>query len=127
MFSLVLGSTTTGYKLLPSDSDSLELPPPDYNEVVNTPPGTVIQPPGPQQRIPPTGAGSQPSAPPLSELELAAAENPPPSQSVATDGGQGQRAGYGTGGNSYVVILKLKEFLILCCQPFDVIYMDLCV
>ena len=76
---MVLGHTATGYKLLPSDS--LELPPPDYNDVVDSPPGAVV----PQNVSP----GSQPSAPPLSELELAAAENPPPPQQVAPPGGGG--------------------------------------
>ena len=78
-FSLVLGSPTTGYKLLPSDS--LELPPPDYDDVVNSPPGTVA---AQHEAVPP---GSQPTAPPLSELELAAAENPSTQQTVAGTGG----------------------------------------
>ena len=79
VFSLVLGSTTTGYKLLPSDS--LELPPPDYDDVVDSPPGIVA----PQhQTVPPE---SQPTAPPLSELELAAAENPSAHQNVGGTGG----------------------------------------
>ena len=76
LLSLVLGRATTGYKLVPSDS--LELPPPDYDDVVDSPPG----------------AGSQPSAPPLSELELAAAENPSTHQSAAapvTSGGPAHR------------------------------------
>ena len=75
----MIGSTTTGYKLLPSDS--LELPPPDYDDVVNSPPGTAA----PQhETVPP---GSQPTAPPLSELELAAAERPSAHRTVAATGG----------------------------------------
>ena len=60
----------------------------------------MVQPPGPRQT-----AGSQPSAPPLSELELAAAEvPPPPPQPVAAASRQRQHGGidttdYGTGGN----------------------------
>ena len=108
-----LGSTATGYKLLPSDSDSLELPPPDYNDVVNTPPGAaVVQPPSPRQKG--GTASSQPSAPPLSELELAAAENPPPPpQPVAAASRQRQHGGtnttdYGTGG---IPVFSLPDLL----------------
>lgn len=101
---------TTGYKLLPYDSDSLELPPPDYNDVVNTPPGAAVQ-------GPPGRSGSQPSAPPLSELELVAAESPPP-HTLAAGGGGGRQgrsqrgttsANYGTGTTSL-----LPENLVWC-------------